>query len=337
MKEPLVSIIITTYNPVEEYFKITIESILKQTYTNWELIIIDDGSTRDIREIVKNYSDKRIYCKRCDVNRGISACANDGILLANGEFIAKIDDDDIAYPNWLERMMAFLQDKPDANILGCSLKIVGNKNGIEKKNLQPTRERQQAGLLIQNSAIPHSLCVFRKGFIEQYQICYDTSYQSAVDYALWVEMVKYTKFYSLEEILGEYRRHDNQISTKTYSAQQCFADEIRVKQLMEIGIEPNNNQKLLHNKLSRIIELETNELEEMDKWITLIERQNEKNLYFDVKALRQVLHQRVATLYLRYFRRTHSIKAMKFFLKYATLQNVRNGMRKIFNFGDRGE
>lgn len=333
MDKPLVSIIITTYNPIEEYLRITIDSIIKQTYTAWEMIIFDDGSVNQIKPIIDSFQDERIIYRRCDENRGISACANDAVKIAKGEFLAKIDDDDIAYPNWLESMILYLQRNPQINVIGCTLKLMGNLEGVTQKTLLPTREKQQAVLLIQNSAIAHSLCVFRTSFWEKHQLQYDTRYRSAIDYALWVEMAKYTKFYALPDILGVYRRHNNQISTKTYSAQQNFADEVRWNQLRMLEIEPNEEQKKLHNKLSRLIELEKKDLQAMSQWIQLIEKQNRKYLYYDVKALKEVLHQRTATLYLWYFKRTHDISGIKYFLRYATVQNMKNGLLKLRNHG----
>lgn len=329
MSQPKVSIIMTTYNPVEEYFKIAIDSIIGQTFQNWELIVFDDGSENDVGKIINQFNDNRIIFKSCKVNRGISICANEAIQLSKGDFLAKIDDDDIAYPNWLETMMKYMYAHPNVNALGCSLKLIGNKVGIERKIIPKSREMQQANLLIQNAAIAHSLCIFRKSFWDKYKLHYDTRYRSAIDYALWVEMVKYTKFYALEDALGVYRRHDKQISTKTYLAQQNFADEIRWNQLRKIGIDPNNEEKNLHNKICRLQPLEMDELANMDKWIEKIKRQNKKTPYFARKALRLVLHQRVATLYLRYFEQSRSIVGLRYFLKYATLQNVKNGIRKI--------
>lgn len=331
MNKPLVSIIMTTYNPVEEYFKIAIESIVRQTHTAWELIIVDDGSDKDLYAIIDSFGDDRIIYKRCDVNRGISACANDAIAMAKGDFLAKMDDDDIAREYWLEKMLQYFNANREVNVLGCAVELTGTKEGVINPKIAGSREKQQADLLLQNAAFPHPFFMVRKEFWDQTNMAYNTKYRSSVDYALWVEMIRYTKFHVYAEIMGIYRRHMKQISTKTYSQQQNFADEVRWSQLRRIGIEPSEEQKLLHNKLCKIAELETDELRKMDAWVALMKCKNKEAHYFDIKALKNTLHQRAATLYLRYFGKTHDVRGIMYFVRYATVQNLCNGVNKIFS------
>ena len=329
MNQPLVSIIMTTYNPVEEYLKLTIDSVIKQHYSNWELIIIDDGSQTDVGAVIKEFSDARIIFKRCEINRGISACMNEALSMAKGSMFAKMDDDDIAYPNWLAVMLAYFEAHPEANVLGCDLKLSGEKEGFLIRELQHGREKQQAEMIIQNGGIPHPMCMIRKEFLDKYQIRYDTRYKSSVDYALWVEIVKYSRLDSIPEVLGIYRRHQKQISTKTYSAQQNFADEIRWNQMREFGLEPDERQRQIHNKLCRIQPLDKEDLAVLDEWLTQLKEANLKSPYFHSGALKLILHQRAATLYLRYVKNNYDLTAVKYIIKYMTIQNIMNGLHRV--------
>ncbi len=108
MKTPKVSVLMTVYNG-QEYLNIAIDSILKQTFKDFELIIMDDGSTDNTRFVVENYNDKRIVYVYQD-NQGQAAALNNGIQIARGDYIARMDADDISYKNRLELQVKFLDD-----------------------------------------------------------------------------------------------------------------------------------------------------------------------------------------------------------------------------------
>lgn len=332
MYRPMVSIIMSTYNPTPEYMKLTIESILKQTYKNWELIIIDDGSINDVETIVAPFQDERIVYKRCEINRGMPACLNEAIALAKGSMLARMDDDDIAYENWLETMLAFFNENLGANVAGCYLKLLGDKEGYIISELPKGRLKQQANMIIQNGGVPHPMCMLKKDFLNRYYIRYNANCKFSSDYALWVEILKYSNLDCIPKVLGLYRRHQKQMSTQTHSTQQNYADEIRWNQMRMFQVEPNQYQKQLHNKLCKMQMLEKDELTDLAEWIKILKVQNAKHPYFGVKELRQVLHQRAATLYLRYFKRTHDIEGIKYFLMFATIQNLKNGMTKVSRY-----
>lgn len=327
---PLVSVIMSTYNPNLEYLQESVQSILQQTYSNLELIIINDGSEFGLYGFVKKMHDDRIRLYEYKENRKLPKCLNEAIEKAKGIFIARMDDDDIAYPYRLQMQVEQFQKDTCVNVLGSSIDLFGSKEGVLTPNLSPTREEQQADFLLENASIPHPTCMFRKSFLDQYHIRYNEEfYMGAEDYELWTEIVKYTKIDYIGVPLLRYRKHEKQLTRANHSGQYNGGELVRLKQLFSLNIHPDATQRDMHNKLSHIWDIKKSNLKELKEWILLIENKNREICYFDGNALRRKLYQRAATLYFRYLKRNHDIAAVYYVLRFITLQNLRNWMKKI--------
>lgn len=125
---PLVSVNMPCYN-CSKYIKQSIDSILNQTYTNFELIIIDDGSTDNSVEVIKEFSDKRIKLFENITNQGIVYSRNRAVENSKGKYIAILDSDDIAYPTRIEKQLNFMESNPDFAMTGTWFDII-DENGI---------------------------------------------------------------------------------------------------------------------------------------------------------------------------------------------------------------
>ena len=123
------SVIMPVYNTKEEFLREAVESILNQTYTDYELIIIDDGSTNNVEEVINSYKDKRIVYIRQE-NTGIVGALNNGWNHAKGEYIARMDSDDVSYPDRFEKQAMFLDNNPDISLVGGQVKIMGTNKLI---------------------------------------------------------------------------------------------------------------------------------------------------------------------------------------------------------------
>ena len=124
-----VSILMPVYN-AEPYLSEAIQSMLNQTYTDFELIILDDCSTDRSADVVQTFSDTRIVYHRNDVNYGLANNLNTGIKLAKGKYIARMDGDDISLPERIERQMQFLSIHPEVDLVGCWLKLFGDRDEV---------------------------------------------------------------------------------------------------------------------------------------------------------------------------------------------------------------
>ena len=130
--EPKINVIMSVYNG-EKYLKQAIESILKQTYTNFRFIIVDDGSNDSSFDIIKSFTDERIVIIRNDRTQGLTRSLNKALRTANGEYIARQDADDISLSNRLKSQIDFLEKHPEVELLGTGVYLI-NEKGEEYKN-----------------------------------------------------------------------------------------------------------------------------------------------------------------------------------------------------------
>ncbi len=227
MSNKLISVVMTVYNTKESYLKEAIESILNQTYANFEFIIINDGSTNNVEEVILSYQDDRIkYYKQ--ENKGISASRNFGIKVSNGEYIAVMDSDDIAVPERLEKEINFLENNFEYSLVGSWFKVFP-RNEIVKTIKEPK-------LLdfFKRCWLIHSSVMFRKKDFVENNLFYNESLNCAIDYDLWCRAVTKLKFYNLQEILINYRVEGQGIATKrrderiknTINIQQTILDSL---------------------------------------------------------------------------------------------------------------
>ena len=217
-QQPLVSVILPVYN-ASTFLKESIDSVLNQTYTNFELIIINDASTDDSDIIISSYDDSRICHFKNSENLKLIKTLNKGIYLAKGKYIARMDADDICYPNRLEEQISFLENNPEYILVGSSAKVI-DERGIEKNDLVYFSEHEDivfASLFY--SPIIHPSAVIRKGGLDDFNLKYDESYIHVEDYELWTRMLFFGKFKNLKKNLLKYRVHSTQISTLHNSEQ----------------------------------------------------------------------------------------------------------------------
>lgn len=196
----LVSIVMSVYNR-EAFIGQSIESMLKQSYPAFEFIIIDDGSTDATASIIRSYAqnDKRIRLISRE-NRGLPASLNEGIVLAKGEYIARMDDDDLSVPRRLELQVDFLKSHPEVLVVGGWAKNFGDKNNTMKV---PQESGKIKTKLLFGSAFIHPTVMFRRDFFDRFGLFYDESLKKAQDYDLWIRasMVEGMEFGNIAKVL----------------------------------------------------------------------------------------------------------------------------------------
>lgn len=218
---PRVSVIMPCYNPQIEYLREAVNSILGQTFSDFELLIIDDGSnTPQAEQFLTTYSDPRVkFIKRN--HEGIAGTLNYGIEIAKGEFIARMDSDDIALPKRLEKQVAFLDANPDISVCGTKCHIFP----LDFKFWYP-KNPKLFDLLCQNQLV-HPTVMFRRADFIKYDLFYDPEYNDAEDYELWTRVARVLKIANLDEILLKYRTHVHSISSTKHQTQNLIADKVR--------------------------------------------------------------------------------------------------------------
>ncbi|MFV0627471.1 MAG: glycosyltransferase family 2 protein [Alphaproteobacteria bacterium] len=222
-KGPKVSVLIPSYGS-EKYIKTSIESILNQTYSNFELIILDDCSPDNSNEIIETFSDERISFYKNDRNLGISKSRNKLLELAQGKYIAIMDCDDISLPNRLEKEVTFMELNQNVSMIGAWGELFNNteqRTFFEKikrfvinlgliwcQMKNPTLED-----MLQGNVMMHSSMMLRTKDMIEHNILYNEKYSPAEDFDIVKQaMFKGLKVANIQEVLFRYNLHGNNFS-----------------------------------------------------------------------------------------------------------------------------
>lgn len=206
---PKISVLIPTYNTREEYLREAIESVLRQTFADFEFIILDDCSPDpNVEKVVKSYADSRIRFYKNEQNIGISKTRNKLIELARGEYLAVMDHDDVSLPERFEKEAAYLDTHPDVGLVSCKAEKFPH-GGLTKN---PENDKDIKLAMMRSCPITHSACMIRKSVLVDNNIRYEEEFSPSEDYALYVRLMKVTKFHNLPEVLFRYRWHTTNTS-----------------------------------------------------------------------------------------------------------------------------
>lgn len=287
----MVSVITSVYN-CEKYIAEMIDSILKQTYKDWELIIFDDASTDNTWDIILNYQDCRIKKFRNNENQGLTVNLNKALKIATGEYIARIDGDDVAYPRRLEKQVRFMNEHPDLVLLGCWMKSFGSKELIMQKEID--FEVLKINLLFNVIAF-HPSFIMRRDVLYKHHIHYNEYLKCAQDYDLEYQLSKHGKIENIPEILMKYRVHEGQVTTSKLEEQKFFAAITRERIISDLGIKLKKEECEAWNHFGTF-DTSSNFDEEMEYIKGIIERiiavNRTKQIYCE-KTLKHVMSERL--------------------------------------------
>lgn len=210
-----------TYN-VAPYIKEAIESVLQQTYQNFELLVIDDCSSDETVSVVRSIDDPRILIVQNEKNVGLAENLNRGLSHITTEYVARMDGDDIAEPCWLEREVAILDNHPDIGICSGGFERFGTVKSLVR--FPEHHEDCLANMLFECSVI---VPTFRMSLYRDHGLRYSTEAFPAEDYRFWAECLRITKIYNIQATLFRYRMHPAQICTARREEQQRKVAEVR--------------------------------------------------------------------------------------------------------------
>lgn len=211
----MVSVIMPAYNEARHIGQ-SIDSVLRQTYTDWELLVLDDGSSDETPEIVRAYAEKdsRIHFCPNRENMGVARTRNRGVDLAKGQWIALLDSDDTWHETKLEKQLE-LAEKTGAGLLYCSYAMIDEKTGRRKKDYTVPETTDYNGLLKEN-VIGCSTVLLNKERLGDHR--FDPSFFHE-DFVLWLELLKSGwKAVGLKEVLADYLVAENSRSLNKWNA-----------------------------------------------------------------------------------------------------------------------
>ena len=209
MEEKLVSIIMPTYN-CAKFIKCTIDSIIRQSYNNWELIIVDDCSQDDTEQVVKSYSikDNRIKYFRFDVNQGAAKARTKAMKLAQGNYIAFLDSDDIWLEDKINKQLDFM-NKYNYNFSCTSYEQI-NENGERNGKIIKAKKKVDYNRLLLDCPVGNSSVMYNVDKLGKFEV---PDIKKRNDDALWLQILKKEKYiYGFDEVLMQYRIRKNSIS-----------------------------------------------------------------------------------------------------------------------------
>ncbi|MEN6351585.1 MAG: glycosyltransferase family A protein [Syntrophomonas sp.] len=278
---PLVTVLMAVYNG-ESHLGAAIQSILDQTYTNFEFIIIDDASTDNSRILAESYNDPRILILSNSHNMRLAGSLNRGIIDARGKYIARMDADDISLPHRLEKQVAFMEGNPHIGVSGSWLECFGDKNQIWEYPSDP--QILQCSMLFQNQ-MGHPSIIMRRDLMIAKSLFYDADFLEAEDYDLWIRCSRHFSLANLAEVLLLYRWHEKQASQANLAKQLYYHTRICRSQLERLGLHPSDEEMRLHMEISLLysevldFELDTEFLTAARLWLLKI---MEANLLYPV-------------------------------------------------------
>jgi glycosyltransferase involved in cell wall biosynthesis len=234
MDAPIISVLMPVYN-AEKYVYEAIDSILKQTYRNFELLIFDDASTDSSKQIISSFHDPRIQLVSSAINTGYVKHLNDGLNLARGKYIARMDADDIAQTNRFQLQLSYLEQHQAVGVCGSWIEFIGDKVGVQDF---PVCHRDiVTHLLLYGNAMAHPAVMIRKAVLDEHAITYDSSLEPAEDYDLWQRLVPYTQLHNIPQSLLKYRVHGSSESVLKKEKQDMAVRKIRLAMMAQWEIE----------------------------------------------------------------------------------------------------
>ncbi|OKP86413.1 hypothetical protein A3844_14020 [Paenibacillus helianthi] len=235
-----ISVLMPVFN-MAPYIEESICSILTQTYTDFELLIMDDGSTDGTLDIIRKFDDRRIKLITHSRNVGLIETLNQGIDLCTGEYIARMDGDDIALPHRFERQMNYMDIHQDCGVCGSQVYLLG----LDAITTKPLHHEEIRCWQLFQCTIVHPTVMIRKSVLEDHGIKY-LNYVHAEDYEIWNRLSAVTQVVNLPEVLLMYRQHSNQISNTHQQVQVIQSERIRRDQLRLLDIEPTAEEYQTH-------------------------------------------------------------------------------------------
>lgn len=278
-----------TYNG-QAYIKEAITSILNQTFSDFELLVIDDGSTDQTVSIVKSFDDERIKLHRNEENIGLTKSLNKGLKLARGEYIARMDDDDVSLPQRLEMQVKFMDENQDVGACGSWLQIIDDTG--EPTNVYETSSDHDeiVGMFLFHNAIFHPSVIIRKATLDEHKLSYDESFETTQDYDLWQRLSMVSRLANIPEALVKRRKHVKSISSNRRELQQNNADRVRFKLLKELGIDPTDEEAALHRQIANYEHATTLEyFQRAEGWLTRLWQSNHKRKLFPEEGFTTVI------------------------------------------------
>jgi len=272
----MVTVLMPVYNGAR-YLAAAVESILWQSHADFELLVLDDGSTDGSGDIAEAYRDPRIRVVRNESNRGLVETRNRGIRESRGKYVAFLDSDDISLPRRLETQLRFLEDSPDFVMVGSRIALVDEQGELTGMfSLFEASPASFPSILLFDNYFAQSAVMVRGDALADEM--YRQEFPCAEDYDLFARLALRGKTWTIPEVLTLYREHGGGMSKKRRDLIVECTKKIYVWQLRRLGIEPTQEELNIHGSLGCLApDLRGYGMDQVGRWLTRLFRRNEQS------------------------------------------------------------
>lgn len=291
MKDIDVSVLMSVYNTPEKWLRECIESILAQSFCNFEYIIVLDCPTDKSEEVVHGYAarDKRIQLIKNNENLGLTKSLNKGLSIAQGRYIARIDSDDVAFRSRLEKQFSYMEKNPETVAVGSQICTSLDVNNATKRfpvsDWTPDSEVLKIRMLFHNVGISHPTAMIRKSVLTDNNIKYDENIKKSQDYKLWVDLMQHGKIDMINEVLLMYRVHDGQISADR-SKQYYYVSLVAAEQAERLIGELSEEERGFHRSIGEL-EIYDDNLSGYKSYYNKLMKANDERKIYDTKKFKR--------------------------------------------------
>ncbi|UDF03390.1 DUF6492 family protein [Asticcacaulis sp. AND118] len=292
MRTRPVASIVMPFKDRKELLVQTLENLLQQTFSEYEIFLIDTGSTDGAQDYVKSMvqRDSRLVYIDNSRNGGLSNSYNVGIDLARGDFVFRMDSDDLCHPSRIQAQLHYFDENPDVSILGSWVRTFGDGSHLWKL---PVQHEDITSQMLFCGAMAHPAVAFRKSRLNEFNLRYDESYPTSEDFELFTRASKLLRCANVPQVLLRYRRHPQAVTTVWAEKVRHLADKVLLRQLQWIGAPTDDTALRLHSQISHWERgAEDDFISRAFDWLSMLEDANRQSRRLDFFALRRQLDAR---------------------------------------------
>lgn len=294
---PQITVLMSVYKEKENFVKQAIDSILNQTFGDFEFLIRNDNPCDLVLDnLINEYviKDSRIVYKRNKSNIGLAATLNKEIIEAKGNYLARMDADDIAMPNRFEKQIAYIKEHEDIAVLGSWAEIIDEKNQFIGYIKNKCRYEELFVQSFISSPLVHPSVMINKSFLYKYNILYNEEYSCAQDYDLWVRiLINHGKIINLPLVLLKYRQSVGQVTAMRRAKQIEFTSQIHASILRTLSFDPLHEELQLH--LGILLNNISVNNQEVVRWLSFLIKKCSNNL--ELKHLESFFKKYIVLIY----------------------------------------
>jgi glycosyltransferase involved in cell wall biosynthesis len=291
---PSISILMSVFN-AEKYLREALDSIFRQTFSDFELVVVNDGSSDGSGDILRSLDDPRVRLLENEQHVGLVECLNWGIEVCRGKYIARMDADDVALPERLAEQYRFLETHPAIGVCGSWAQVIDGNGCVRGRIVRPTDPVVLRMHLLFSMPLVNPSCCLRAELLRRHRYC---DVLAAEDYDLWCRMSEDTDMVNLPVVLLQYRWHDTNMSKEMQMVQEANKRMIIRRELEKLGIVATDEDLRIHglsfslhgfNRRGEGLSGSPGDLEASQQWFVRLMEANERVKRYPVHAFRAFL------------------------------------------------